>query len=191
MIKTIVPRSQQSKQLAPQSARFSTSTKNTNQEILAPIHRGKNPFSKRLTHRKHNVDCSVLTLQERKEKVRGLADIFLAKINSTTPEAKTVFYNIIDTVIEDTVELREIKADKSELKELIVAMEKRFEVMDRRFEDMQRHMDKRFDDVNKRFDDFNKRFDDFNQRFTQIQWLIGLGFTAITVALTVLRIFAK
>ena len=55
----------------------------------------------------------------------------------------------------------------------------------------------RFDDVNRRFDDVNRRFEDVNQRFeasdrrhTATQWMIGIGFTAVTTLMTLYRFLA-
>lgn len=73
-------------------------------------------------------------------------------------------------------------------------MDKRFEAVERRFDDVNKRFDdvnKRFDDVNRRFDDANKRFDDFNKRFSQTQWLIGFGFSLLTILIAVLKIFGK
>ncbi len=139
-----------------------------------------------------------LSVQERKERVHNMADLFLGKIGATSPDARLLFYNIIDSVVEDAAELRENKAERSELKELIseirsgfAAMDKRFEAlqvqMDKRFEALQVQMDKRFEAVDKRFEAVDKRFDDFNRRFALLQWTMLIGFTMLTLLITVLR----
>ena len=137
-----------------------------------------------------------------------MADLFLDKINTTSPDAKIFFYNIIDSVIEESSEIREVKVDRSEVKDLIIEMrhgfammekrfelvDKRFEVMqkymDKRFEDMQKYMDKRFESVDKRFEAVDKRFEDINDRFRLMFWFMGGGFTILSVLLTVFR-FAR
>jgi hypothetical protein len=52
--------------------------------------------------------------------------------------------------------------------------------MNRRFEELIHYSDKRFDDMNKRFEDMNKKFN-------LLTWLIGIGFTVVTVLITVFR----
>jgi hypothetical protein len=59
--------------------------------------------------------------------------------------------------------------------------------MNRRFEELIHYSDKRFEDMNKRFDDMNKRFEDMNKKFNLLTWLIGVGFTVVTVLITVFR----
>ena len=86
--------------------------------------------------------------------------------------------------------------------ELIQYADKRFqeqkEYTDKRFEELLHYSDKRFDDMNrrleelihysdKRFDDMNKRFEDMNKNFNLLTWLIGVGFTVLTVLITVFR----
>jgi len=75
--------------------------------------------------------------------------------------------------------------------ELMQYADKRFqeqkEYTDKRFEELLHYSDKRFDDMNKRFDDMNKRFEDMNKNFNLLTWLIGVGFTVLTVLITVFR----
>lgn len=61
----------------------------------------------------------------------------------------------------------------ADIKELIVEMREGFRRMDERFEQV------------------DKRFDDFNRRFSQMQWLIGLGLSLMTILIAVLRVFGK
>ncbi len=87
------------------------------------------------------------------------------------------------------------------------AVDKRFESMDKRFEDIIRLMDsrfeavdKRFEAVDKRFEAVDKRFDDLihhmdkrfeavDKRFSNIQWVMGLGFTLMAGLMAVLNFF--
>jgi len=117
-----------------------------------------------------------LTLLEKKEKIHGMADLFLNKINTTSPDAKIFFYNIIDRVIEESSEIREVKVDRSEVKDLIIEMRHGFAMMEKRFENMQKNID--------------KRFEDSNERFRLMFWFMGGGFTILSVLLTVFR-FAR
>jgi hypothetical protein len=52
-------------------------------------------------------------------------------------------------------------------------------------------MNKRFDDMNRRFEELihysDKRFEDMNKKFNLLTWLIGIGFTVLTVLITVFR----
>ncbi len=73
--------------------------------------------------------------------------------------------------------------------ELIHQIDKRFEQMDKRFDELIHYVDKRFDQIDKRFEQIDKRFDDLihyvDKRFATLQWTIGIGFTVITVLMTV------
>ncbi len=76
----------------------------------------------------------------------------------------------------------------------------RFEAMDKRFEALQREMiarfeavDKRFEalqrETNARFEAVDKRFEAMDKRFTQLQWIIGLGFSLMAALMGTLRLF--
>jgi hypothetical protein len=65
-------------------------------------------------------------------------------------------------------------------------MDKRFEELihhtDTRFQDLIHQMDKRFEQVDKRFEDLIHHMD---KRFSLIQWTMGIGFTMMTVLMSV------
>ena len=61
-------------------------------------------------------------------------------------------------------------------------VDKRFELVDQRFQDLIHQMDKRFEQVDKRFEDLIHHMD---KRFSLIQWTMGIGFTMITVLMSV------
>jgi len=161
-----------------------------------------------------------LTIEQRREQAHRKADIILAQFaNGKQQQVQPVVYDLLDTIIDDTHELRETKANNSDIRELIIEMREGFKAMDRRFEDMQKHMDKRFEATDRRFEDsqksvdkrfedmqkyMDKRFEDMqkymdrrfedmqkymDKRFSQTQWLIGIGFTMITVFMALLRLF--
>jgi hypothetical protein len=72
------------------------------------------------------------------------------------------------------------------------AVDRRFEAMDKRFVDLQTQMDRRFEAADRRFEavgerfqSVDKRFDDVHESIRRTQWLIGLGFVMLTVAVTV------
>ena len=70
---------------------------------------------------------------------------------------------------QDQIEFhRQGKADRSELKELIVEMRAGFKAMDRRFDDLIHQMDKRFEAVDKRFEAVDKRFEAVDKRFEAV-----------------------
>jgi hypothetical protein len=61
-------------------------------------------------------------------------------------------------------------------------MDKRFEQIDKRFEELIHHTDTRFQDLIHQMD---KRFEQVDKRFSLIQWTMGIGFTMITVLMSV------
>ena len=61
------------------------------------------------------------------------------------------------------------------------SIDKRFDAVDKRFESV----DKRFDAVDKRFDAVDKRFEAMDKRFGMLQWMIGSGFTALLVMMSI------
>jgi len=74
-------------------------------------------------------------------------------------------------------------------------LDTRFQSMDKRFEDMQQNSDRRFESMDKRFESMDRRFgdiqhnmdirfEDMNKRFNLQTWIIGLGFTMITVLMS-------
>ena len=74
------------------------------------------------------------------------------------------------------------------------AMDKRFEAVDKRFEELREDMntrfetvDKRFETVDKRFEAMDKRFEAIDRRFNSLQWLIGGGFTFLTVVIVLMK----
>ncbi|QJR22749.1 hypothetical protein BREVNS_1999 [Brevinematales bacterium NS] len=67
-------------------------------------------------------------------------------------------------------------------------VEKRFEQVEKRFEQVEKRfeqIDKRLEQVDKRFEEMDKRFglmiDQMNKRFHSLQWMIGIGFTVISL----------
>ncbi|MEJ5300182.1 MAG: hypothetical protein WHS38_04255 [Thermodesulforhabdaceae bacterium] len=83
---------------------------------------------------------------------------------------------------------RRFEALQREIDARSEAMEKRFEAMEKRFEALQREMDKRFEALQR---EMNARFEALDKRLTFTQWFIGIGFTMLTIAMTVLRIYPK
>ena len=78
------------------------------------------------------------------------------------------------------------------------AMDKRFEAVDKRFEELREDMNTRFEIVDKRFEELredmntrfeivDKRFEAVDRRFNSLQWLIGGGFTFLTVVIVLMK----
>ena len=85
------------------------------------------------------------------------------------------------------------------------AVDKRFEAVDKRFEQMQQNMDKRFEAIDKRFEEnryymdkrfedlmhhTDKRFEDMDKRFRLMQWTMVIGFSILSVMMTVFKFVA-
>ncbi len=87
----------------------------------------------------------------------------------------------------------EFYRSQREIAERVARLEERFEQMDKRFDELIHYVDKRFDElihyVDKRFEQMDNRFDDLihyvDKRFVTLQWTIGIGFTVVTVLMTV------
>ncbi len=73
------------------------------------------------------------------------------------------------------------------LKNVTELMRKGFEYMEKRFE----QMEKRFEQIDKRFEQVDKRFEqmqhNMDRRFSRLQWMIGIGFSLITIFMGTLR----
>ena len=67
---------------------------------------------------------------------------------------------------------------EEEVKSLRVVMEARFV-----------GVDKRFESVDKRFESIDQRFEDMNRRFSQLQWMMGIGFTLLAALMGVFNFF--
>ena len=84
-----------------------------------------------------------------------------------------------------------IKQSDKRFTEMQVSMDKRFEAVDKRFSEMHNYMDKRFEAVDKRFESVDKRFEDMqsymDKRFNVQTWFISVGFTVITVLMSLYR----
>ena len=75
-------------------------------------------------------------------------------------------------------EIKEEQATKDDIKLLIEQMNLRFEEVNRRFEE-----------IDRRFEEIDRRFEVVEKRLNFIQWFIALGFTLITVIMTLYRFF--
>jgi len=82
-------------------------------------------------------------------------------------------------------EIKEEQATKDDIKLLIEQMNLRFEEVNRRFEEI----DRRFEVIDRRFEEIDRRFEVMEKRLNFIQWFIALGFTLITVIMTLYRFF--
>jgi glutathione S-transferase len=77
-------------------------------------------------------------------------------------------------------------ADQREL------MDERFTAMDRRFEDQRQFIDERFRAMDRRFEDqrlsIDARFEETRARDRRSDWFMGIGFTIVTVAVTLVGV---
>jgi len=100
-------------------------------------------------------------------------------------EMKMKELSLIERVIrveEELKALREIESARFE------AIEKRFEVIDKRMEALQREIAARAEATDKRFEALQREMD---KRFSVLQWSIGIGFSVLTVLLTLFRFYPR
>jgi DNA anti-recombination protein RmuC len=83
--------------------------------------------------------------------------------------------------------------------DLIHYSDKRFEEIiaytDKTFKEQKEYTDKRFEDLihysDKRFEELmhysDKRFEDMNKKFNLLTWMIGIGFTVVSVLIVIFR----
>jgi len=90
-------------------------------------------------------------------------------------------HQVILKLNEEQNEKLEHKADKIDIKQLI-------ERSDEKFETLQKEMNTRSEalqkEMNARFEAINARFEAIEKRFATLQWMIGIGFTAIFLMIT-------
>ena len=100
-------------------------------------------------------------------------------------EMKMKELSLIERIIrveEELKALREIESARFE------AIEKRFEVIDKRMEALQREIAARAEATDKRFEALQREMD---KRFSVLQWSIGIGFSVLTVLLTLFRFYPR
>ena len=110
--------------------------------------------------------------EAKRESVHRKIDLFLKQLgnaqsstaNGNYEALKPYFYEIMDTVLDETEDLQQRKAESSDIKELIIEVREGFKSIDRRFE----QVDKRFEQVDKRFEQVDKRFEQVDKRFEQV-----------------------
>lgn len=145
-----------------------------------------------------------MTTEAKREAVHRKIDLFLERLtNGNAEQLKPYLYEVIDTVLDETQELQQRKAESSDLRELIIEMregfkrmdarfeqiDKRFEQIDKRFEELLHYTEKRFEQMDKRFADLihymDKRFEQVDKRFETIDarinrlyrflvWMLGV-----------------
>jgi DNA anti-recombination protein RmuC len=128
-------------------------------------------------------------LMELKEEISGVKEETEKEISEVRSDIKL----LIEMMNKRFEEQREY-TDKR-FQELMQYADKRFEEQkeytDKKFEELLHYSDKRFEDMNRRFEEIihysDKRFDDMNKKFNLLTWLIGIGFTVVTVLITVFR----
>ncbi len=125
-------------------------------------------------------DLSEETLRPLVEKLVSEAVAKFVRENELRARELSLMERIV-RVEEELRALREIQLSMlREMNARFEAVDQRFEAMDKRFEALQREMDKRFEAMDKRFEALEKRFN-------FMQWFMGLGFTVLTVLMTLFR----
>ena len=125
-----------------------------------------------------------------------------------TPELENTIRYFIDHQVQeaflkfrqqdDQAVLQELRHQRELMQQMQQNMDKRFEAIDKRFEQMQQNMDKRFEEnryyMDKRFEDLmhhtDKRFEDMDKRFRLMQWTMVIGFSILSVMMTVFKFVA-
>lgn len=117
-------------------------------------------------------------VEAKREAVHRKIDLLVQQLNTNgqSEKLKPYFYELFDAILDDAHELRQQKADASDIKVLITEMREGFKRMDSRFEDLIRYMDKRFEEMrhytDKRLEQIDKRFEELlhymDKRFEQV-----------------------
>ncbi len=121
-----------------------------------------------------------------KEQVQRIVDAVLTQIGLVRVESETGVPAVAWPTNPPMVQLPpEFYESQRRIAERVARLEERFEQVDKRFE----QIDRRFEQIDKRFDDLihymDKRFEQVDKRFAAMQWTIGIGFTLITVVMSV------
>ena len=139
---------------------------------------------------------SSISIEERKS-LESKIKLFIHSIGA--PEnATSSLVNLFEPLLSGL----NAKVEYSEIREILLrmdkgfeAMDKRFEAIDKRFEDMQKYMDKRFEAIDKRFEDMNKRFEDMqkymDKRFVMLLSFVSLAFLAMPAIITLILKFMQ
>ncbi len=114
------------------------------------------------------------------ETARSLPDTVLLERLIRLEEELKAQRQIMETRF-DAVDKRFESVDKR-----FESVDKRFESVDKRFEDLIHQMDTRFEAVDRRFDDLVRYMD---KRFSNMQWVMGLGFTLVAGLMAVFNFF--
>lgn len=110
---------------------------------------------------------------ERQQRVRRHLELFAAD----HPKKEHLLL-AIDDLLEEIGYLENHKAGSNDLERLYLLTQEGFKRMDERFIALQKQMDERFIAMDKRFETLQKQMD---SRFTQLQWLIGVMFAALSL----------
>ncbi len=124
---------------------------------------------------------------------QSVEDLFREKVKEILSETLAAFVkdneqrarelSLMERVIRVEEELRALREIQNAHFQV---SEKRFEAMEKRFEALQREMNARFEAMQR---ETNARFEAMDKRFTQLQWIIGLGFSLMAALMGTLRLF--
>ena len=118
--------------------------------------------------------------------------------NLSEEALRPLIEKLVSEAVAKFVRENELRARELSLMERVVRVEEELKAlreiqlsmlreMNARFEALQREMDKRFEALDKRFEALDKRFEALEKRLNFMQWFIGLGFTILTVLMTLFR----
>ena len=114
-----------------------------------------------------------------KKKDRILANIQnFAESLPVTAKDKGYLLDAVNDIVEEISIVKIEKVNSSDIKLLILEMREGFKRVDERFASSEKIM-------NERFISFEKRFEAIDKRFETMQWLLGLGFTFLTIIVTI------
>ncbi|MCK6380024.1 MAG: prominin family protein [Leptospiraceae bacterium] len=121
-----------------------------------------------------------------KKKDRILANIQnFAESLPVTAKDKGYLLDAVNDIVEEISIVKIEKVNSSDIKLLILEMREGFKRVDERFASSEKIMNERFISFEKRFEAIDKRFEAVDKRFETMQWLLGLGFTFLTIIVTI------
>ncbi|MBE7412732.1 MAG: hypothetical protein HS129_11860 [Leptospiraceae bacterium] len=121
-----------------------------------------------------------------KKKDKILANIQnFAESLPVTAKDKGYLLDAVNDIVEEISIVKIEKVNSSDIKLLILEMREGFKRVDERFASSEKIMNERFISFEKRFEAIDKRFEAVDKRFETMQWLLGLGFTFLTIIVTI------
>jgi len=101
--------------------------------------------------------------EAKREALHRKVDLLLEQLGNGQ-KLRPYFYEVVDSLLEETSELQARKVDNADLREAILQLSEGFKRMDVRFE----QVEKRFEQIDKRFEQIDKRFEQIDKRFEEM-----------------------